>query len=92
MPLMITTSHAGGYQHAAEELVGIKRKALSVFVLHWPKKAELIAPCRLTRVYNRMSDVVSSAVHVIERPPEKGWGSSMQSMPVPESAEEQIRK
>jgi hypothetical protein len=35
--IMITASHAGDYQHAAEELVGIERKALSVFVLHRPK-------------------------------------------------------
>jgi hypothetical protein len=32
--MMITASRAGGYQHAAEELVGIERKGLSVFVLH----------------------------------------------------------
>jgi hypothetical protein len=31
--IMITASCAGDYQHAAEELVGIERKGLSVFGL-----------------------------------------------------------
>jgi hypothetical protein len=35
---MITALHSIDYQHAAEELVGIERKRLSVFVLHGLKR------------------------------------------------------
>jgi hypothetical protein len=42
--MMITASHTGDYQHAAEEFVGVECKELSVFVLHRPPKVDLIAP------------------------------------------------
>jgi hypothetical protein len=35
---MIIASRVSGYQHQAEDIVGIKRKGLSVFVLHGLKK------------------------------------------------------
>ena len=60
---MIIVLRGGDYQRMAENLVGIERNRLSVFVLHKPKIAELSAPQRLTLVYNRMSNVFKNCSH-----------------------------
>jgi hypothetical protein len=40
---MIATSRAGDYQHAAEKVVSIERKRLSVFGLHpWPASLSFV--------------------------------------------------